>query len=189
MIRFVKRDAMASEDFNLRSWANINVNLSCFLSYNIRSGSGKFQVSPGDFVIVQTSAEDQFVGKILDIQVHGPLVPAKFEVQLYIFTNKIQDNRVMLPALDASSYQFVEGMVEVIQTNRTRLIDGSTILDFAYVFHADTIQSGRHVCHGMENAYFVRFRMFERRLRQQSNQTFTPELKILDNALFFSFSV
>ena len=98
-------------------------------------------MSPGDFVIIQASLEEQCVRKILDIQIEQS-IQALFEVQLYLFVKCIQDERVRILTLNASLYKLVGGMVEVIQTNQIRQVDASTIMDYAYIFHAETIQLG-----------------------------------------------
>ena len=172
-------------DFDVLPWREIRV-VHKDVIYMCHHGP-QVQVSVGDFTLMHLDPEGlgrHFVGKVLRINVDESLL----QVQMYIFPNNIENNQAHIPELNAAAYSFVSGMTEVLESNRVRWIGTAQIIDYAYVFHIDSIHSGQYICHGMENAYYVRLRMFERRLRNNPSQLFSPEITLIDHKEFLPFS-
>ena len=170
-------------DFEVQPWRNIQVaqryvTLTCPHVPTI-------QVTGGDYFIIKSGTHgDMFIGKVLQIDAAW----STLQVQIYLLAGSITNHQLHIPQLNTATYSFVSGMVEVVATNRLKWVNISTVCDYAFIFHPDSVQSGFYDCHGMENAYFIRFRMFQRRLRQQENQLFTPEITMVANNDFISFS-
>ena len=52
------------------------------------------------------------------------------------------------------------GMIGVLQSNWTTWVQPQEILDYVFIFHCDSIQTGFYAnAHGMSNAFFTRYRI------------------------------
>lgn len=167
-------------DFQVVPWSNIRV-APQQVTLNILPQS-TIKVTRGDFLVLDNGG-NRFIGKVLRINVNK----SSLEVQIFIFPQNIIDNEHHIPPLNNTIYNFVAGVPEVVETNQTQWINAQAVVDYAFVFHVESVQSGYYSCHGMDNGYFVRFRMFQRRLRNQQNQLFRPEISILDTNEFLPF--
>ena len=170
-----------SYPFELRPWRSICV-VSNAVSYTCKHGP-TIQVRGGDYVIFQGPGYISLVGKVLNINANE----GTLEVQVFMFGTSVPNHEQHIPPLDGTKYNFVSGMVEVVETNRIICVNTSSLTDFAFIFHVDLLQSGFYSSHGMENAFYIRYRMFERRLRHNNNQLFAPDISVLDAKHFLSF--
>ena len=172
-------------DFDVRPWREIKA-VHKHIIYRYHHGP-QVQVLAGDFVLMSLDPEGlgrHFAGRVLRINVEYSLLC----VQMYILSNNIENNQGHILDLNAASYNFVSGMTEVLESYQVRWISTAQIINYAYIFHIDSIQSGQYICHSKENAYFLRLRMFERRLKNNPTQLFSPYITLIDHKEFLPFS-
>ena len=99
------------------------------------------QGSGGDYLIINSgSDQDRFVRKVQQVNAAQSIL----QVQIFLLAAKIANHQVHVPQLNISTYSFVSGMVEIVETNRIKWVNISTIGDYAFIFHEDSIQLGMH---------------------------------------------
>ena len=109
------------------------------------------KVKGGDYVLFNHHGINQCVGKFLRINV----IESKIEVQIFVFPTNIIYHQNIIPVIDTTVYSFIGGIPDVVETNRTKLINIQSVVDYLFVFHMESLKSSLYICHGMANAYFV----------------------------------
>lgn len=142
-------------------------------------------VCSGDDVMIEVS-ETIYPSRVIDIRVQNEVVEMLFNIWL-LETSLSEGDRVH--NIDRIQYSNVVGMSGVVRTNWTIWLNTESILDYAYIFHTDTIQSGRYAnAHGMSNAYYTRFRMFTEQDRNvvslYNNVDYFPFAHLNSSSLF-----
>ena len=109
------------------------------------------KVTGEDYVLFKYNGINQCVRKFLRINI----IESKNEVQMFVFPKNITNNQNIIPVIDTTVYSFIGGIPDVVETNRTKLINIQSVVDYLFVFHMESLKSSLYICHGMANAYFV----------------------------------
>ena len=102
------------------------------VSYTCKHGP-IIQVRGGDYVIFQGPGYISLVGKVLNINANE----GTLEVQVFMFGTSVPNHEQHIPPLDGTKYNFVSGMIEVVETNRIICVNTSSLTDYAFIFHVD----------------------------------------------------
>ena len=96
----------------------------------------------------------------MDIGTDNDLSATGLLVNIWVLESTLPRNDEV-PILDTVRYNNVVGMTGVLRSNRTIWITAGLLLDYAFIFHYDSIQSGCHAnAHGMANAFYTRYKLF-----------------------------
>ena len=85
-----------------------------------------------------------------------------------------------LPQLDRIRYSNVFGMTGVLHSNWIISIRPSSVLNYAFIFHCDSVQTGLYTnTNGMSNSFFTRYKMMS-----EQGRNMVSEYSVLDHTPF-----
>ena len=117
-------------------------------------------LNAGDDILVEIDSTISPCRIVEVIQTGNVGAPPVLLVSMWVFEDRIAASE-NLESLNCIRYSNVMGMKGVVYTNRLRKVYLETVMDFAFIFHCDSIQSGQFAsAHGIQNAYYTRFKLF-----------------------------
>ena len=137
-----------------QSWNNIEPRPPSIYVYCHQIPSS---IIPGDDIIINLEGISH-PSRVVDVRVNDGL--PEVLVNIWVRESSLRGTDAV-PQLDRVRFSNVMGMVGVVRSNWIVWVKPETIVDFAFIFHCDSVQNGMYAnSHGMSNAFYTHYKLF-----------------------------